>query len=25
VYYRNTALASRITCFIDYVGERMKP
>lgn len=24
VYYRNTALASRITCFIDYVSEQMK-
>lgn len=23
VYYRNTALASRIGCFLDYVGERM--
>jgi DNA-binding transcriptional LysR family regulator len=23
VYYRNTALASRITCFLDYVGEQM--
>ncbi len=25
VYYRNTALASRITCFLDYVSEQMKP
>jgi DNA-binding transcriptional LysR family regulator len=24
VYYRNTALASRITCFLDYVSEQMK-
>ncbi|MGY4532214.1 DNA-binding transcriptional LysR family regulator [Pseudomonas sp. TE3786] len=24
VYYRNTALASRITCFLDYVSEKMK-
>lgn len=24
VYYRNTALASRIGCFLDYVGERMR-
>ncbi len=23
VYYRNTALASRITCFLDYVSEQM--
>ncbi|HAF92739.1 MAG TPA: LysR family transcriptional regulator, partial [Pseudomonas sp.] len=23
VYYRNTALASRITCFLDYLGERL--
>mgnify|MGYP006960959878 FL=1 len=21
VYYRNTALAARITCFLDYLGE----
>ncbi|AYC30885.1 LysR family transcriptional regulator [Pseudomonas cavernae] len=25
VYYRNTALASRITCFLDYVGARLRP
>lgn len=25
VYYRNTALASRITCFLDYVSQQMKP
>lgn len=24
VYYRNTALASRITCFLDYVSEQMQ-
>lgn len=24
VYYRNTALASRITCFLDFLSERMK-
>ena len=24
VYYRNTQLASRITCFLDYVAERMR-
>lgn len=24
VYYRNTALASRIACFLDYVAERLK-
>jgi DNA-binding transcriptional LysR family regulator len=24
VYYRNTALASRITCFLDYVSAQMK-
>jgi len=23
VYYRNTALASRITCFLDYLGDRL--
>ncbi|MDG9923459.1 MULTISPECIES: LysR family transcriptional regulator [unclassified Pseudomonas] len=23
VYYRNTALAARITCFLDYLGERL--
>lgn len=23
VYYRNSALASRITCFLDYLGERL--
>jgi DNA-binding transcriptional LysR family regulator len=23
VYYRNTALTSRITCFLDYLGERL--
>lgn len=23
VYYRNTALSSRITCFVDYIGERL--
>ena len=23
VYYRNTALASRISCFLDYLAERM--
>ncbi|MNY76757.1 hypothetical protein D3C86_2164410 [compost metagenome] len=23
VYYRNTALASRIACFLDYLGERI--
>jgi len=22
IYYRNTQLASRITCFLDYVGEQ---
>lgn len=25
VYYRNTALAARITCFLDYVSERLRP
>ncbi|ARP87038.1 LysR family transcriptional regulator [Bordetella genomosp. 9] len=25
VYYRNTQLASRIACFLDYVAERMQP
>lgn len=25
VYYRNTALASRITCFVDYIVERLGP
>ncbi|MCY1344025.1 HTH-type transcriptional regulator DmlR [compost metagenome] len=24
VYYRNTALASRIACFLDFLGERMR-
>lgn len=23
VYYRNTALASRISCFLDFLSERM--
>jgi DNA-binding transcriptional LysR family regulator len=23
VYYRNTALASRITCFLDYLSEHL--
>jgi len=23
VYYRNSALASRITCFLDYLSERL--
>ena len=23
VYYRNTALASRITCFLDFLSERL--
>lgn len=25
VYYRNTALASRITCFLDYISEHLDP
>ncbi|MBM7062653.1 LysR family transcriptional regulator [Pseudomonas sp. UL073] len=25
VYYRNTALASRITCFLDYLSEQLQP
>jgi hypothetical protein len=24
VYYRNTQLASRITCFLDFVGGRLR-
>ncbi len=24
VYYRNTQLAARITCFLDYVSEQIK-